>query len=176
MAAFTAHPGSVSCLQSLNLQHASSSTISEKVSSIPSSTPHIPSSLIPGVSISMAPFTSSIICRYVVVCRPFESSSRIPEVFMISSPTMAFTRVDFPTPEDPKTAIVFPCSKYSSNSSRPIPYKALIVWTRTLSDNSSISLTYLPGLLHKSTFVRITTGIPFPWSVIDTYLAIRLKL
>ena len=25
-----------------------------------------------------------------------------------------------------------------------------------------ISLTYLPGLLHKSTFVRITTGIPFP--------------
>ena len=126
-----AQPGSVSCLQSLDLQQPSSSTISAKVSSSPSSTSHIPISLIPGVSTMVTPLGNSNSCLVVVVCLPLESLSLTAPVFITSLPEIAFISVDFPTPDEPISAIVTPDLQYVRRSLIPSCLTALTAYTLT---------------------------------------------
>lgn len=55
-------------------------------------------------------------------CRmpPLLSSSRISPVFATSIPIRAFNKVDFPTPDDPTKAIVFPEETNCFNESIPV--------------------------------------------------------
>lgn len=62
----------------------------------------------PGVSIASTPFSSRSSWRWVVVCLPRPSFSRMPEVRMTSPPASAFTRVDFPAPDGPRKTTVLP--------------------------------------------------------------------
>jgi hypothetical protein len=48
---------------------------------------------------------------FVVVCRPRESAGRTPAVACRSSPSRRFAIVDFPAPEDPRSATVRPRPK-----------------------------------------------------------------
>lgn len=79
--------------------------ISEKV--FDKSALSIPSSLIPGVSITTPPSGIINISLLVVVCLPL-SSFLNPLVSSIFSPISLLIKVDFPTPEEPINAIVFP--------------------------------------------------------------------
>ena len=75
----------------------------------------------PGVSTRSAPPGSSNSSRWVVVCRPRESESRTSAVRWRSSPSRALTRVDLPTPDEPRIAAVVPGRRCASRSSRPAP-------------------------------------------------------
>ena len=67
----------------------------------------MPSSRMPGVSITAAPSGSISSSLWVVVWRPLSSFLR-PPVSCLSSPSSRLMRVDLPTPEEPTKATVFP--------------------------------------------------------------------
>ena len=163
-ATLMAQPGSVSWRQSLKRHCASSSTISAKVSLMPSPESVTPISRIPGVSISVTPSPRSISCLWVVVWRPSPSSSRISAVFMTSRPARAFIRVDLPAPEEPRRQIVTPGFKYSRNSSNPSSKTADTTCTLIPGATVSASTRKLHVSSHRSAFVSITTGVTPPSS------------
>ena len=78
----------------------------------------------PGVSTRRAPPGSSNSSRWVVVCRPRESETRTSAVRWRASPSRALTRVDLPTPDDPRMAAVEPGRRWASSSSSPAPVQA----------------------------------------------------
>lgn len=106
----TAHPGSTVCVQSRKRHCSASSSMSEKVRSMPLFASHMPSSRIPGVSMTIPPSGKNSNSRCVVVCRPL-SSFLMPPVARRSSPSSRLTSVDFPTPEEPKNAAVVPAER-----------------------------------------------------------------
>jgi hypothetical protein len=60
------------------------------------------------VSSTSAPAGNRNSWRLRVVCRPLASSPRISRTSCTSSPISRLTIVDFPTPDEPMSAIVFP--------------------------------------------------------------------
>jgi len=61
--------------------------------------------------------------RWVVVWRPFESSSRISPTAIISCPARALTRLDLPTPDEPRKTTV--CRALSNLSAHPAQNRLL---------------------------------------------------
>ena len=176
MASRILHPGSLVWVQSENLHIFVSSSMSLNVSLMPASAFHIPSSLIPGVSIIIAPLGNIIRFRDVVVCFPRESFSLISDVFIISFPYNVFINVDFPTPDDPRKTIVFPFEKYFWIFSKPSLVLQLIAYTSTPKAIFSTCSTYSWAFGTKSLLVSIITGIPPDSHVKLKYLSIRCKL
>ena len=72
-AAFTAHPGSESCLQSRNRQWSISANTSAKARSMPWPLLHRLTARTPGVSMSQPPLGNRTSSEAVVVCRPRSS-------------------------------------------------------------------------------------------------------
>ena len=58
-------------------------------------------------------------CRAVVVWRPLPSVSLIAATRSASRPSSRLTRVDFPTPDDPTSAIVCGARRYGASASSP---------------------------------------------------------
>ena len=94
----------------------------------------------------------------MVVWRPLESSSRISPVDMRDSPARALTRVDFPTPEDPRKTVVFLGSRYGDSASSPQPVPALMGMTGTPGAAASVRAVISAGLSVRSALVRRMTG------------------
>ena len=95
-------------MQSLKRQWGASSSISVKVSLTPESASQSCSSRMPGVSTMRPPLGSVMSWRAVVVCRPLLSDSLMPAVAWMSRPARRLMSVDFPTPDEPRSATVAP--------------------------------------------------------------------
>ena len=149
--------------------------MSLKVLSIPSSLSHIPNSRMPGVSITMPPEGRRNNSLRVVVCLPL-SSLRSPFVFSRSFPNRRLIRVDFPTPEEPIKAIVFP-SEINGRSSL-YPFSSVEVVTRTSIPKATAdtSESLFSKSSHRSDFVRIMTGMAPLSHAIEIYRSNRLRL
>ena len=92
---------------------------------MPVSTEKLPSSLIPGVSISIASQSNFINCRYVVACLPLLSFSLTVFVANIDSPIRLFNKVVLPTPEDPNKQYVCRGAKRSFMFFKPDSFSLL---------------------------------------------------
>ena len=106
IAAWTAQPGSWSCLQSRNRQLSIRSNTSAKARSMPLPDSHRLSARTPGVSISQPSPGSGTSSAATVVWRPRWSPSRTAEVAWRSLPSSALTSVDLPTPLAPRNVRV----------------------------------------------------------------------
>ena len=71
------------------------------------------SSRMPGVSMMTPPAARMTSCRCTLVCRPRESHGRTSPVGNRSSPTSRLTMDDFPTPDGPSSATVWPSPRYA---------------------------------------------------------------
>src|SRR5699024_4877754 len=147
----TAQFGSCWCVQSLNLQSKASSSISEK--DFVKSAFIIPSSLIPGVSITTPKFGKIISSRLVVVCLHL-SSFLISFVSIVFCPCKQLIRVDFPTPDDPINAAVLPLERNLFKDLYPSSEVLVVTSTSTPKAIEETSLSLISMSLHKSDFVR----------------------
>ena len=125
---------------------------------MPSALSHIPSSRIPGVSITQPPFASGINSRRVVVCLPLPSSPISP-VSRYSSPISLFISVDLPTPEEPINAAVLPSVTYGKSFLLLSLSKIFVTIMSTPNAAFSVCVIFSAISPHKSPFVSIITGI-----------------
>ncbi len=97
-------------VQSLNLQFWESLVIISNVISNPLLESATPTSLIPGLSTNIPPFSRIINSLWLVTCFPLFVLWLIVSVRIIDFPERLFNRVDFPTPEEPSIQYVLPFS------------------------------------------------------------------
>ena len=90
---------------------------------------HSCSSRRPGVSITRPPPGRTISSRWLVVCRPSSSSTRVSFTAISSRPAKRFTSVDFPTPLQPSSTAVVPAGMRARSASQPWPLSAVTTWT-----------------------------------------------
>src|SRR4051812_13413564 len=144
------------CVQSLNLHSVASSSISAK--DFDKFAFMIPSSRIPGVSITTPDSGNMISSRLVVVCLPLSSFliSLVSSIFLLRR---QFINVDFPTPDEPIKATVCPFEKYPFNDKYPSSEVLVVTYTSTPMAIEDTWLSLSSISVHKSDFVRTTTGI-----------------
>ncbi len=125
---------------------------------MPPSTSHRLMLRTPGVSSSTPPPGTGISDRNVVVWRPRWSLSRTSPVTATSLPTIAFTRVDFPTPDGPSSTAVRPGRSAAVISSIPAPVLALTTITSTRPMRSRTASPSPSASSVASDLFRTTTG------------------
>ncbi len=112
---------------------------------------------IPGVSSTRPPSSSRISSREVVVCRP-RPSARTSETVCRARPSRPLTRLDLPTPDDPRSAAVWPGPIRARTWATPSPVWLETGTTGVCGAAASISRTSSGASCTRSVLVRITTG------------------
>ncbi len=85
-------------------------------------------------------------------------------------------RVDFPTPEDPMNAIVFPSEINGRSTLYPFSSVEVVTRTSTPKATEDTSESFCSKSSHKSDFVSTTTGMAPLSHAIEIYRSSRLRL
>ena len=143
----------------LNRQRAVSAAMSANVESRAVSwTSQSWSSRMPGVSITSTPEGATISSRCVVVWRPLPTAALMALVSWRSVPSTRLISVDFPTPDEPRSASVRPGTSHRASASRLSSRAALSATTGAPLAIDSTSARAPAGSTCRSDLLRTTTG------------------